>query len=124
MKETNKKTDLAERLGRSADAKKALMAKFKAKPTVADPEFIDRASRKAAELEAVRQARTDAKESARLAKIEAEEAKIQVELESEEGMLAAQRAERKARKAQAKADAKAKKEAKSAGRRVRVDAYG
>ena len=57
MKATEKKTDLAERLDRAAEAKKALVAKFRTKPTVVDPNFVDRAARRAAELEAVREAR-------------------------------------------------------------------
>ena len=119
-----KKSELAERLDRSADAKKALMAKFVRKPTVTDPGFEDRVARKAAELEAVRQARIAAKEAARQAKIDAEEAVKQAELQTEEGQLAAKRNERKERKAQAKAEARAKKEARQSERKSRTGASG
>ncbi len=63
-KKEPKKSDLEERLSRAADAKKALLAKFKAKPMVADPAFISLQVRKAQELEAVRQARVDDREAA------------------------------------------------------------
>ncbi len=115
-----KKSEFAERMERSAEAKKALLAKFVRKPTVTDPGFDDRETRKAAEIEAVRQARIDAKEAARQAKVDAEEAAKQAEAMTEEGILAAKRNERKERKAQAKSEARAKKEARQSERRTRV----
>jgi|HubBroStandDraft_1064217.scaffolds.fasta_scaffold1264513_1 hypothetical protein len=44
----------AERQTASADAKKALVAKFTPKPTVADPEFEARRAERKAEVEALR----------------------------------------------------------------------
>lgn len=120
MRESRKKkTDLEERLGRSADAKKALLERFKPKPAVAATEFVSREERKARELEAVRLARAEAKEAARLAKEQAEEQKRQEELLDEEAQLAAQRAARKARKADAKEQARLKREANQAVRETR-----
>jgi hypothetical protein len=44
----------AERQAHSAEAKKALVAKFKPKPTVVDPQFEDRRLQRELELEEVR----------------------------------------------------------------------
>ena len=44
----------AERQANSAEAKKALVAKFKAKPTVIDPEFEERRLQRQLELEELR----------------------------------------------------------------------
>ncbi len=110
LQNTKKKSDLDERLGRSQEAKKALLAKFKPRPHVADPDFEARKGQREAELEQVRQARLDAKEAQRLAKIAEEEAALQRAQLSEEDAVAAQRADRKARKAAAKSEARAKRE--------------
>jgi hypothetical protein len=110
LQNTKKKSDVDERLGRSAEAKKALLAKFKPRPHAPDPAFEDRKARREAELEAVRQARADAKEAQRLAKLAEEEEAKQRELLKEEDTVSAIRAERKARKAALKADARAKRE--------------
>ena len=115
----DKTDDLSARLAKAADAKKAILAKFKSKPAAPDPNFMPSSVVKEAELVAVRQARADAKEAARLAKIEAEEVKKQVEQMTEEEAVAAQRAERKARKAALKSDAKARREASQATRMSR-----
>ena len=112
------RTDFASRLKTAAEAKKAMLANFKPKPAVTDPNFIEREARKAAEIERVRQERADAKaaklEAARLAA----EAVRQTDEEIEAATLAAKRDERKARKAQAKAEARAKRDARSSGRKV------
>ena len=104
----------AERLHAAAEAKKAMLAKFKPKPTVTDPNFVDRATRKALELEAIRAQRAAEKEAAkaaaeakRLAEIEARAAVAETELE-------AKRRERKERKAAAKEEARLKKELRRA----------
>ena len=60
------KTGFTDRLATAAEAKKALLAKMKPKPTVIDPDFDKREELRAAELEAVRAARAEAKEKARL----------------------------------------------------------
>lgn len=111
------KTNFNDRLTNAQEAKKALVAKLKPKPTVTDPNFVHRDERRAAELEAVRKAREDAKEAARLAAEAAKEEARLALLNDEAAQLDIKRNERKDRKAQAKAEARAKREAKSAGRR-------
>jgi hypothetical protein len=120
---TRKKDELSDRLTQAADAKKALLAKFRPKPTVVDPNFVPRHMEREAELTAVRQARADAKEAARVAREEAEEAARQALILTEEEAIAAKRADRKARKAQAKADARVKKESRQANRRAPKEAW-
>ena len=78
-----KNTGFADRISAQQEAKKAMLAKFKPKPAVQDPDFDKREELRAAELEAVRAARAEAKEKARL------EA-----LAREEELMAAKRAER------------------------------
>ena len=101
------KTGFAERLEAKNEAKKALLAKLKPKPTVIAEDFESREAIKARELAAVRQARAEAKEAARLAAIAAEEAALE-----------AKRGERKERKALTKAEQKAKRDAKYAARKA------
>ena len=101
------KTGFAERLEAATEAKKALVAKLKPKPTVTAPVFESREEIKARELAGVRQARAEAKEAARLAAIAAEQA-----------ALDAKRGERKERKALTKAEQKAKRDAKYAARKA------
>ena len=102
------KTGYAERLSAAQEAKKALVAKLKPKPTVAAPVFESREEIKARELAAVRKARAEAKEAARLAA-----------LANEEAMLEAKRGERRERKALTKAEQKAARDAKYAARKAR-----
>ncbi|UAL10283.1 DUF6481 family protein [Caulobacter segnis] len=97
-----KNTGFADRISAQQEAKKAMLAKFKAKPTVQDPDFDKREEQRAAELEAVRAARAEAKEKARL------EA-----LAREEELMAAKRAERKERKAIEAAEMRVRKEEKA-----------
>ncbi|MDP1631312.1 MAG: DUF6481 family protein [Caulobacter sp.] len=122
-----KQTTFAERQQAAADAKKAMLAKFKPKPAIADPNFVPREERLAAEREAARAARELAKEEARkvaeakaearrLADEEAAEARRLALLNDEGAQLALKREERKERKAEAKAAARAKREAKRMGR--------
>lgn len=107
MKDTLK-TGHADRLKAAAEAKKAMLEKFKPKPSVVDPNFVDTATKKAEELAAVRQARAEAKEEARLAQIEAERL---AELEK--------KGQRKERKALTKSEQKAKRDARYAARQAR-----
>ncbi|MBO9706888.1 MAG: hypothetical protein J7521_01640 [Caulobacter sp.] len=100
-----KNTGFADRLSAAAEAKKAMLAKMKPKPTVQDPNFENRHAEREAELEAVRAARAAEKEAAR-------EAARLAELEEQ----AAKREERKARKAAEAADSKVRKELKAAQR--------
>jgi hypothetical protein len=101
------KTGFADRLTAQAEAKKAMLAKFKPKPTVQAEAFESREETRQRELEAVRAARAEAKEQARLAA----EAKRLSELEMKRG-------ERKQRKATTKAEQRAAREAKAAARRT------
>ncbi|MCA0357708.1 MAG: DUF6481 family protein [Proteobacteria bacterium] len=97
-----KNTGFADRISAQQEAKKAMLAKFKAKPTVQDPDFDKREELRAAELEAVRAARAEAKEKARL------EA-----LARQEEQMAVKRAERKERKALEAAEMRMRKEEKA-----------
>lgn len=118
-----KQPTFAERQQAAAEAKKAMLAKFKPKPAVVDPNFVGRETRLAAEREAARAARELAKDEAKKAAEARAEAKKAAEakaaeerrlalLNDEDAQLALKREERKARKADAKAEARAKREAK------------
>ena len=102
------KTGHAERLSAASDAKKAMLAKMKPKPTVTAPVFESREARRARELEGVREARAKAKEAARL-EAEANEAAV----------LEAKRGERRERKALTKTEQKTARDAKYAARKAR-----
>ena len=107
-----------ERLSTQAEARKALLAKMKPKPTVRPEVFETSAQKKARELEEVRARRVAEKEEARK-KAEAAEAARRLALENDEQFqLEQKRQERKDRKAAAKAEARAKREAKAAQRRT------
>jgi hypothetical protein len=97
-----KNTGFADRISSQQEAKKAMLAKFKAKPTVQDPDFDKRDEQRAAELEAVRTARAEAKE---LARLEA--------LARQEEIAAVKRAERKERKTLEAAEQRVRKEEKA-----------
>jgi hypothetical protein len=101
------KTGYAERLSAAAEAKKALVAKLRPKPTVAAPAFESREAIRERELAAVREARAQAKLVSREAALAAEEAALQ-----------ARRGDRKERKALTKAEQKAKRDAKYAARKA------
>ena len=113
------KTGYAERLKTAADAKKALLEKFKPKPTVTDPLFAERAAMKAAELDRVRDERALAKADAKQAAADAEDAARQAEADVAAAALDAKRGERKERKALTKAEAQAKRDARYAARKAR-----
>jgi hypothetical protein len=119
-----KNSTFAERQALAAAAKKALLEKFKPKPTVQADVLIDHEAERRAKVEAIRSQREAEKaernrireeaaaaaEKARLEAIEAEEA---ARLEAEQNVDAIKRAERKARKKEIKEAAKAKKELRS-----------
>jgi hypothetical protein len=111
-----KKIDYNERLTAAADAKKALLEKFKPKPMVTAPEPIDRAARLEAEREAIRAKRATEKEAARIAREAAQEAARQDAIAAELAALEAKRAERKDRKAMMKMNAQQR-------RAARLEAY-
>src|SRR3978361_1709672 len=74
-----------ERLNSQAEARRALLEKFKPKPTVQAEVLETRAERKARELEEVRTKRATDKEDARLkAEADAEAARIKAETEEAE----------------------------------------
>lgn len=102
------KTGHAERLAAQAEAKKALLAKLKPKPTVQADDFESREQIRQRELEAVRAKRAEEKEAARLAA----EAAAAADLE-------AKRAARKERKALTAAEQKAKRDERYAARKAR-----
>jgi len=106
-----------ERLSAQAEARKALLAKMKPKPTVRPEAFETSAEKKTRELAEVRARRVAEKEDARRKAEEAEAAR-QLAMENDEQLqLELKRQERKDRKAAAKAEARAKRESKAAARR-------
>jgi hypothetical protein len=109
-----KKIDYNERLTTAAEAKKALLQKFKPKPMVVAAEPIDRAARLEAQREAIRQQRAAEKEAARIAKLAAAETARQEALAAELAALEAKRAERKDRKTLMKMDAQQRRAARLA----------
>jgi len=114
-----KGSGLDDRLKAAAEAKAALLAKMKPKPTVTDPQFAERAAMREAELKAVRQARADDKEAARQAAADAAAAAQDVILAAEAAALDIKRGERKERKQLTKAEAQAKRDARYAARKAR-----
>jgi hypothetical protein len=111
-------TQFTDRLESQAEAKKALLAKFKPKPAVQADLAAIRAEREA-EKERVRQERLAAKEAARVAAEEAEKARQEALLNDEAYQLELQRQARKDRKLNQKAEAQAKREASRALRQQR-----
>lgn len=107
-----KGTGLTDRLAAAAEAKAALLAKLKPKPTVVDPLFEERAAMKAAELKTLRETRATEKAEAKQATADAITA-------AEEAALADKRGARKERKQLSKEEAKAKRDAKYAARKAR-----
>jgi hypothetical protein len=114
----SKLPDFSDRRVASAEAKAAMLARFKPKPMVtASPEQLDRAAKKAAELEAVRAARAAEKEAARLAKAKQDEEARKIAAAAEAAALEAKRLERKEWKQGKKQDAQSR-------RQERMAAYG
>ena len=108
------KTGFNDRIAAAAEAKKAMLARMKPKPTVTDPNFVDRETRKAQELEAIRAQRQAEKDAAKAAQEAKRLAEIEARAEAAETELEAKRRERKERKAAAKEEARLKKELKRA----------
>ena len=116
MKEVQK-TSYSERLKTAAAAKAALLAQMRPKPTRIAETPVDRASVRAAELEAVRLVRLQEKAARKEAASMAAEAAVQALAQAEAAALEAKRGERKQRKALSNADAKARRDAKFASYR-------
>ena len=114
-----KGSGLTDRLAAAAEAKAALLAKLKPKPTVTAPKGETRAATKEAELKAVRLARAEEKEAARLAAADKAAAIQAGILADEEAALAEKRGARKERKQLTKAEAQAKRDARYAARKAR-----
>ena len=84
----------------SALAKKALMERFKPKPTVIDPQLDARKAAKAIELEALRVTRAAERETRRIAAAEAEKIRLEEEaITAEARELALRSAQKEARDA-------------------------
>lgn len=112
-----KNTGFADRLSTAAEAKKALLEKFKPKPTVVADNLEDRETRRLAELEAVRAQRAAEKEAVKAERaIKAEEAR-KARLAADLAAMEAKRNATKNRKAMEKQDAQARKAA-------RMELYG
>ncbi len=118
-----KGSGLTDRLSAAADAKAALLAKLKPRPTVIDPLFEDRAAlreaERKAELAGVRTARADEKEAARQAAADALAADAATIQAAEDAALAEKRGARKERKQLTKAEAQSKRDARYAARKAR-----
>lgn len=100
-----KQTGFADRISAANEAKKAMLARFQPKPTVIDPNLIDREARRAAEREAIRLARQAEKEAAAAARAEKAEAERQAALLDTQAQLEMKKAERKERKQNMKLNA-------------------
>lgn len=109
----------ADRLTAQAEAKAALLAKLKPKPTVTAPPSQSRAELREDELKAVRQARVDDKEAQRLASADKAAAAAAAVAADEDAQLAEKRGARKERKQLSKAEAQAKRDARYAARKAR-----
>jgi len=114
-----KGSSLTDRLSTAADAKAALLAKLKPKPTVTAPPSASRAELKEVELKAVRQARADDKETARAAAADKAASAAAAVAADEEAALAQKRGLRKERKQLTKAEAQSKRDARYAARKAR-----
>lgn len=110
----SKNVDFSARLKLQAEAKKALLESFKPKPAAADPNFVSREDRKAAEREAIRAARASEKEAQQVRREQRAEEARQAAIAAEQAALDAKRNERKDRKSLEKMDAQARKAARMA----------
>jgi ABC-type amino acid transport substrate-binding protein len=110
MNET-KGASLTDRLKAAAEARQALLAKFKPRPAAADPLFAERGVEAAAELKAVRAER----QAVRKVKQGAADAAA-----AEATAAAEQRAARKRAKTPTAAEAKDRRDAKYAARKSRL----
>jgi hypothetical protein len=124
-----KNSTYSDRQAASVAAKKALLEKFKPKPTVQAETLIDHEAERRARAEAIRaqreiekaerqRAREEAAAAAEAARLEALAAAEQARLDAELSVDAQKRAERKARKKEVKEAAKAKKEVRSSSKPV------
>jgi len=113
----SKQINFADRLSAQAEAKRALLAKLKPKPTVIASEPINRDAEREAKRESLRLERLAEKEKQREARALREAANREAQLAAEQAVLEAKRMQRKDRKANEKMDAQAR-------RAERLAAYG
>ena len=118
MNETQR-TEFAERLKTAAEARSALLAKLRPKPTVIAAQAPDRTAARAAELEQVRAARRQAKADKQQAAADAQEAARQAGEAAAAASLDAKRGERKERKALTEPAQKAKRDQRNPARKAR-----
>src|SRR5271168_3680117 len=85
------KTGFADRLKTAAAARTALLAKMRPKPTLTDPRPEERGAQRTAELEAVRQERTEAKTARKQAAADAVQAAEEARAAAEAAALDAKR---------------------------------
>lgn len=109
----------AQRQKTAADAKAALLAKFKPRASNTDPQFAERAAMRTAELSQVREERAVAKAAVRQAAADTAQAIVDADAALAADALTAKRGERKERKALSNAEAKAKRDARYAARKAR-----
>ncbi len=113
-----------DRLAAAANAKKAMLEKFRAKPPPDDPAVIERQESQKAVVEA-REARNAARKAAReaeLARLAAEQAAIRAEQERQEAEHAAYMARKSQDAAQSQAEHKARALALAAEQKAARDA--
>ena len=101
-----------DRLSAAAEAKKAMLARFKPRPTVVADNLVDREARRQQELEAVRAARAEERERQKAERAASEEAIRAAELEKQRLTLEAKKAGRKERKQLEKMDAQSRRAAR------------
>lgn len=111
-----KQTGFADRLTAQAEAKKALLARFKAKPAAPDPEFDKLAEKRAAEKAEQRRVHELAKAEQRRAKAEQQAAVIESQRQSAEELEDQRRNERRERKAAIKAEQRMRRAEKKSRR--------
>ncbi|HEY9216827.1 MAG TPA: DUF6481 family protein [Phenylobacterium sp.] len=85
-----------DRLAAQAEAKKAMLEKFKPKPAVRETPFVDRDAEKRAELERVRAERQAARDAKKAAAAEIERQKLEAEAKEREAQVASRAASQKA----------------------------
>ncbi len=111
----------SERASASAEAKKALLEKFKAKPPPDDPEVLARAAERKAIAEAREQRAAERRvlKEAEEARMAAERAAADLEAQARAAEDAARAAEKLLRDEQLKAERKAARDARYAARKAR-----
>ena len=114
-----KNTGFADRLSTAAAARKAQLEKFAPKTMAADPAFVSRQDRRAAELETVRKQRAEQKAADTEARATARAAAAALVAKAEQEALELKRQERKSRKTAQKVDANTRRQ----DRRDALQAY-